>query len=307
MSINIHFKIRQRKAKSVTCFPRFPTLSLAGRCGRQLWHPEELGRLQGSRREVTWLCLGTSFLHTFGTNNLPSCWLQVYMWVYPMTMYICFILYWIVLDISNVIVLQCIWMTHSLGSRLVHYCEYSILISSVSSLDLAECPAPNNQRPRTIEKLSPWQRSKLLRGAGWHGNSSMIQGGWPTEPFLSLFRLALRESCGQVDQVVFMSQRFAVTPGLFCRWWCSLPPRMAVNSWLLCHWSSKSGETSESWQGKNSDVSKRLIPRKTPNKMNQPFFAEADICLGCYSIITNPKSKRCHSICLSLFWEALYI
>ena len=178
-----------------------------------------------------------------------------------------------------------------------HHWEYSILISLVSSLDVhlfwyCHSASLTTKSPwtNTSQNVPPQQISSQGQSKSWaHGNAPNCWGalvGMETSQWSRVvgqhsflfffFRLGLLawnlwSSWSSPLHVT------ALCWGLFCCWWCSLPPRMAVNSWLLCHWSSKSRETSESWQCKVPDVSKRLIPRKTPDKMNQPFFAAADI------------------------------
>lgn len=251
-------KFVKGKTESMPRFQRFP---LAGRCGRQLWHPEELGRLQGSRREVTWLKWDqqVAFMLTSGYESIHSILWQC----------ISFVLFCIASGISNVIVLQCIWMTHSFASRLVplkgldddlsHFFSplrvfninpFSQFTWRSFVLILPFCffdhqitmnkpprrmSRPNKSAAKDNRKVEPmatlqiaegrWLAWKLVNDPGWLANTAFC---------LSFFVWAcgLRETCGQVDQVLFTSQRFAgvcfVAGGVLCRQGWQLTPGFYV-------------------------------------------------------------------------------
>ena len=208
-----------------------------------------------------------------------------------------------------------------------HHWEYSILISSVSSLDVhlfwyCHSASLTTKSPwtNTSQNVPPQQITSQGQSKSWaHGNAPNCWGalvGMETSQWSRVVGqhsfLGLRETCGQVDQVLFMSQRFAgvcfVAGGVLCRQGWQLTPGFYVTG-QASHGKPASRDNVKFQMCQKGWYQGRLPTKWISHGLQRQIFLGRHFQLSAMIrllLYTNSKSKRCQYICVLLFWEALW-
>ena len=173
---------------------------------------------------------------------------------------------------------------------------------------------PNKSAAKDNRKVEPmatlqiaegrWLAWKLVNDPGWLANTAFC--------FSFFVWACLRETCGQVDQVLFMSQRFAgvcfVAGGVLCRQGWQLTPGFYVTG-QASHGKPASRDNVKFQMCQKGWYQGRLPTKWISHGLQRQIFLGRHFQLSAMIrllLYTNSKSKRCQYICVLLFWEALW-